>query len=431
MSQLYEEAISAQEEGHVDHAEQLFLKAIVHAQNSHDIEKQQRCFVQLSAIAREKNDFHAVLRWLKKNYNLTKKHNTKQASRICLELGVVLLDRLEFDEAKMWAKKALDRSEEDWDRKVMAEAQLLLGMVLFREDRPEDARILFRRANVIFEELKDEEGVYKSLFHMGLVCHQMADFPRARTIFLNCLEQAPEEAVPLIADLHLRLTVISLELDLYIDALFHALASLGRYRRLQSDRQDRVWKEVFRIRAFLSEEEFVEQVKSHLNEEGYLKFKAMAEAVEMRFQKEIEEAEEKAKREEEAKKQALKAQKLEKERREAEEPTTPITRTHSTAYVAQKSYSHSTETSKTSIETNSHESVQPKVASSQQPLEPQVVELEVFEQEVQEDSTDAELTWREEPLSMEADNQTRTIVILFFGVFFFVFFSLYFLKLIQ
>ena len=57
-----------------------------------------------------------------------------------------------------------------------------------------------------YEEIKHEEGTFKSLFHMGLVHHQLSDFSRARSIFLKCLEQSPEEAVPLVADLHLRLT---------------------------------------------------------------------------------------------------------------------------------------------------------------------------------------------------------------------------------
>jgi hypothetical protein len=428
MSPLYEEALTAQEKGSIEQAEQLFLKVIALAQDNEDFEQQQRCFVQLSAIAREKKDMHAVLRWLKKNYNLTKKHNSRQASRICLELAFVFLDRNEHSESKLWAKKALDRSEEDWDKEVMAESQLLLGMCLFREERPEDARILFRRSNVIYEELKNEEGIYKSLFHMGLVCHQMSDFARARGIFLGCLEQAPEEAVPLVADLHLRLTVISMELEYYIDALFHALASLGRYRRLGSDRQDRVWKEIFRIRGFLSEEEFVDQIQSHLNEEGYQKFKAMSEAVEMRFQNEIEKARAEKDAQEQKRLQAQKEterreafrveqRKREAEQRAAEDTTAPITRDHSLR-ATEEDYGV------TNVPTPS--SYQESV-----PVEPPVVELEVFQEEVQEDSAESEMTWREEPMTSEPEQQTKNIILLFFGVFLFVFGSLYVLSLLQ
>jgi hypothetical protein len=400
MSPLYEEALTAQEAGRIEQAEQLFLKVIALAQDNEDFEQQQRCFVQLSAIAREKEDIHAVLRWLKKNYNLTKKHNSRQASRICLELAFVFLERNEHNESKMWAKKALDRSEEDWDKEVMAESQLLLGMCFFREERPEDARILFRRSNVIYEELKNKEGIYKSLFHMGLVCHQMSDFARSRGIFLNCLEQAPEEAVPLVADLHLRLTVISMELEYHIDALFHALASLGRYRRLGSDRQDRVWKEIFRIRGFLSEEEFVEQIQSHLNEEGYQKFKAMSEAVEMRFQQEIEESRAQKEAQEEkqlqeqketAKREAVEQRKWEDEQREGEDTTVPMTRTRANSLIKPREDASSL----------SEAMSVPAISSERESLlvEPPVIELEVFEQEVQEDSAETEMTWREEPMS--------------------------------
>ena len=67
MSPLYEEAQTAQEEGRIEQAEQIFLKVISLAQDNEDFEQQQRCFVQLSAIAREKEDLNAVHSWLKKN----------------------------------------------------------------------------------------------------------------------------------------------------------------------------------------------------------------------------------------------------------------------------------------------------------------------------------------------------------------------------
>ena len=278
MSSLYEQALAAQEEGHSEQAEHLFLKVLGEAQNADDVKEQTRCLVQLCALAKERNDMHSAFRWLKKNYNITKKHNTRQASRICLELAVIGYNSKEFEETKIWARKGLERAEADWNRDVMAESQLLLGMVFFMEGRPEDARVFFRRSNLIFEELKDEEGIHKSLFHMGLVHHQMGDFSKARSNFLQCLERASEEEVSLIANLYLRLTFLSIEMELHIDALFYALAALGRYRRLQSNHADKVWKEIFRIRTFLSEEEFSQQVRSHLNEEGYQKFMAMSEA---------------------------------------------------------------------------------------------------------------------------------------------------------
>lgn len=418
MSQLYEEALSAQEEGNVEHAEQLFLKEISYAQNIDDVVLQQRCLVQLVAIAHERADTHSVIRWLKKNYNLTKKHNSRQAARICLELAQVFLNDGDFGTSKMWAKKAFERSQEDWDKEVMAESQFLMGMSFFREERPEDARVLFRRANVVYEELKHEEGMFTSSFHMGLVCHQLSDFSRARGIFLKCLEQSPEDAVPLVADLHLRLTLISMELNLHIDALFHALASLGRYRRLGSERQDRVWEEIFRIRGFLDPEEFIQQVQSHLNEDGAKKFMAMSEAVALRFQKQLEEAQQESRRQKELEERRNKdvdlARKKQEERAfiEAEETTTPMERTIPNEHTLVDEDTQVPNISKRSIE-------------------PPVVELEVFEQEVQEDSVETEMTWREEPISEEAKQPTKNIVLLFVGVFFFVFGSLYILSLLQ
>ena len=100
MSQLYEEALSAQEQGHVEQAEQLFQKVISQAQNPEDIVLQQRCLVQLVAIAQDRKDTHAQVRWLKKNYNLTKKHNSRQAARLCLDLSLVFLKDEDFAASK-------------------------------------------------------------------------------------------------------------------------------------------------------------------------------------------------------------------------------------------------------------------------------------------------------------------------------------------
>ena len=420
MSQLYEEALSAQEQGHVEQAEQLFQKVISQAQNPEDIVLQQRCLVQLVAIAQEKEDTHGQVRWLKKNYNITKKHNSRQAARLCLDLSLVFLKDGDFAASKMWSKKAFDRSQEEWDKEVMAESQLLMGMSFYRENRPEDARVLFRRANIAYEEIKHEEGTFKSLFHMGLVHHQLSDFSRARSIFLKCLEQSPEEAVPLVADLHLRLTLISMELGFHIDALFHALASLGRYRRLGSPRQDRVWEEIFRIRGFLDPKEFEDQVQSHLNEEGTKKFMAMSEAVALRFQKELEEAQQEARQQreqEEAQKREKEAylarmRQQEQDLREAEETTTPMERVF-----------HNEETV-----LDEHTDV-PNLPNRSS--EPPVVELEIFEQEVQDDSVETEFTWREDPIVEETKRPIKNIVLLFVGVFFFVFGSLYVISLLQ
>ena len=75
----------------------------------------------------------------------------------------------------------------------------------------------------------------------------------------------------------------------------------------------------------------------------------------------------------------------------------------------------------------------PSISAQQEkaPIEPPVVELEVFQEEVQEDSAETEMTWREEPMSTEPEQQTKNIVLLFCGVFLFVFGSLYVLSILQ
>ena len=116
MSQLYEEALSAQEQGHVEQAEQLFQKVISQAQNPEDIVLQQRCLVQLVAIAQEKDDTHGQVRWLKKNYTSRK---TQQQTGCTTVFGSIacLFERWRFCRFKNVEKKAFDRSQEEWDKR--------------------------------------------------------------------------------------------------------------------------------------------------------------------------------------------------------------------------------------------------------------------------------------------------------------------------
>ena len=89
----------------------------------------------------------------------------------------------------------------------------------------------------------------------------------------------------------------------------------------------------------------------------------------------------------------------EQDLREAEETTTPMERVF-----------HNEETV---LDEHTDVPNLPKRSS-----EPPVVELEIFEQEVQEDSVETEFTWREDPVVEETNRTQKNIVLLFVGVFF-------------
>ena len=232
---------------------------------------------------------------------------------------------------------------------------------------------------------------------------------------MKCLEQSPEEAVPLVADLHLRLTLISMELGFHIDGLFHALASLGRYRRLGSKDKIVSGKEIFRIRGFLDPQEFEQQVKSHLNEEGTKKFMAMSEAVALRFQKELEEAQARGASEEREQEEAQKREK---------KFIWLVCVSKNKKFVKQKKQQHRWNRPFI-MNQRFWMSIPMFPICPSEASEPPVVELEIFEQEVQEDSVETEFTWREDPVVQETKQPIKNIVLLFVGVFFFVFGSLY------
>ena len=127
------------------------------------------------------------------------------------------------------ARKAFERAQAEWYREWMAESQLLIGMILYQENRMNDARIFFRRSYSLYDELKSDEGVFKALFHMGLVRHALDNLVKARSIFLECLERTSEEDIAIIADLHLRLALITQNLK-RPSTLFFILSPRSHYR---------------------------------------------------------------------------------------------------------------------------------------------------------------------------------------------------------
>ena len=111
-----------------------------------DVVLQQRCLVQLVAIAKEKKDIHGQVRWLKKITTSQKNTTADKLLDSAWIYRLVFLKDGDFPTSKNVGKKAFDRSQEEWDKEVMAESQLLMGMSFYRENRPEDARVLVSKS---------------------------------------------------------------------------------------------------------------------------------------------------------------------------------------------------------------------------------------------------------------------------------------------
>ena len=277
MSSLYDTALLEQNAGNVKLAEQLYLKAAAEASALSNFATQCLCFEQLAILAKQRDDFHDALRWYKKLYSFVKEEKPKKSVFLCLEIAQLLYFRGEFEESHAWCSKTISLAKSHWLRELIAEAQLLMGLLALKVEKFDKAGILFRRSRDMFEELKDEDGIYKTTFHLGLVQHHKGEFLSARKIFHRCLEQIPKDDLSLSADLYLRLAAISLALQMPIDGLRYALASLGRYRKLKSQRQSKVWSVIFDLQQRMKEDEFSHQLAHHLNEEGLKKFHLMME----------------------------------------------------------------------------------------------------------------------------------------------------------
>ncbi|MEC7986952.1 MAG: hypothetical protein VX278_17415 [Myxococcota bacterium] len=275
MSSLYDTAVLEQNAGNFKLAEQLYQKAAAEASALSNLETQCLCFERLALLAKDRDDLHDAWRWYKKLYTFVRTEDMRRSAHLCMEIAQLLYFRGELDESYAWCSKTLELAKSHWLRELIAEAQLLLGLLALKNTDVETAGILFRRSRDMFEELKDQDGIYKTTFHLGLVQHQKGDFLGARKIFSRCLEQVPKEDLSLSADLYLRLAIISTDIKAPIDGLRYALASLGRYRKLKSQRQSKVWQVLFDLQQQMDAQEFSQQLAHHLNEDGLKKFHQM------------------------------------------------------------------------------------------------------------------------------------------------------------
>ena len=244
MSSIYQQAILSLEQGHLDRAERQFRIVL-----QDDPEISIEVMGHLADIALMKDNIHSAIRWQKRSLILSQELGEIHSEiEIALHLAALYFRKQDYLTAYHWTEEAYGISEKGWFRKWMAESLVAQARVLAYLGRTgntikksnknidpyRESIILLRKSRGIFEEIRDQEGFFRSTLQMGKIFYERQMLPEARKEFLTSLRLLSKEEVLLAASLHLRIAAICRKEKRDVEGIPHALAALGRYKTLQN-----------------------------------------------------------------------------------------------------------------------------------------------------------------------------------------------------
>ena len=269
MSDVYMEALQAHNEQRFDEAEQLYRQSLVLADQDNNAPMIALTMHQLGRLSFEQGDLHRAMRRFKKLLSWQSAHNDSRGqSRTCRQIAAIFDYRGDSVEALQWGKKALRFAESVWSRHNMAEAHMLLGLLYFRERRLTEAISNMRSSQEMWSEIKDDDGFYRVSYRLAQLLIQRGDLAAAIREYCKCLDILQQDELEEAADIHQQVALLSVEAGLLGEAITHALAALGRNRKLQAvELHDNVGV-LLQVEEALGEEVFWKQVSKHLDEKG-------------------------------------------------------------------------------------------------------------------------------------------------------------------
>ena len=243
MNSIFQQAIISLEQGNIDKAERQFRIALQELP-----EQSVQIMAFLSDISLMKDNVHSAIRWQKRSLILSQEMGDIQAEiQISLQLAALYFRKQDYLTAYHWTEEAYKMSEKDWLRHWMAEslaakARVLsylgrTGQAIKRSNKSIDpsreAILLLRKSRDIFDEIRNQEGYFRSTLQMGKIFYEEQMLSEARKEFETSLKMLSKDEVLLAASLHLRIAAICRKEKKDIEGIPHALAALGRYKALQ------------------------------------------------------------------------------------------------------------------------------------------------------------------------------------------------------
>ena len=243
MNSIFQQAIISLEQGNIDKAERQFRIALQELP-----EQSVQIMAFLSDISLMKDNVHSAIRWQKRSLILSQEMGDIQTEiQISLQLASLYFRKQDYLTAYHWTEEAYKMSEKDWLRHWMAEslaakARVLsylgrTGQTIKRSNKSinpsREAILLLRKSRDIFDEIRNQEGYFRSTLQMGKILYEEQMLSDARKEFEISLKMLSKDEVLLAASLHLRIAAICRKEKKDIEGIPHALAALGRYKTLQ------------------------------------------------------------------------------------------------------------------------------------------------------------------------------------------------------
>jgi tetratricopeptide (TPR) repeat protein len=243
MSSIFQQAILSLEQGNLDRAERQFRIVL-----QDEPEMSIQIMGHLADIALMKDNIHSAIRWQKRSLILSQEMGEIYVEiEVSLRLAALYFRKQDYLTAYHWTEEAFGISEKGWFRQWMAESLVAQARVLAYLGRTgntikksnkhidpyRESILLLRKSRDIFEEIRDQEGYFRSTLQMGKIFYERQMLSEARKEFLVSLRLLSKDEVLLAASLHLRIAAICRKEKRDVEGIPHALAALGRYKTLQ------------------------------------------------------------------------------------------------------------------------------------------------------------------------------------------------------
>ena len=271
MNELWSKATQAHREGDFELAETLYsevMKQVGSAVAGVSDDNVETVLSHQARLALDANNDHVALRRFRKLLRFQEQRGDSVGSSVsCRHIAGIFERRDELTEALRWAQQALESAELVWSKEHIAACHHLLGIYHQRNEDAQQAVSCMRKAQAMWEEVGDENKLYRTTFVLGEMHEYQEDYRQSAREFRRCLKLLAllgDDAVLEAADLNVRIAQLCGYQEDWTRTTNHLLAGYVRYRKLDNLEKVKHTAEMFRELRLLAGEELVWSVVLNL-----------------------------------------------------------------------------------------------------------------------------------------------------------------------
>lgn len=271
MNELWSKATQAHREGDFELAEALYsevMKQVNTAAAGVSDDNVETVLSHQARLALDASNDHVALRRFRKLLRFQEHRSDSVGSSVsCRHIAGIFERRDELIEALRWAQQALENAELVWSKEHIAACHHLLGIYHQRNEDPQQAVSCMRKAQAMWEEVGDENKLYRTTFVLGEMHEYQEDYRQSAREFRRCLKLLAllgEDAVFEAAEINVRIAQLCGYQEDWTRTTNHLLAGYVRYRKLDNLNKVKHTAEMFRELRLLAGEELVWSVVLNL-----------------------------------------------------------------------------------------------------------------------------------------------------------------------